>query len=54
MNIEELRKEIGNTVEIKNKIYEIKEVGEDKEYGLLWIKEYQQEVKPTLKNKKSV
>ena len=29
-----------------------KEVGEDKEYGLLWIKEYQQEVKPTLKNKK--
>lgn len=52
MNIEELRKEIGNTVEIKNKIYEIKEVGEDKEYGLLWITEYQQEVKPTLKNKK--
>ena len=26
MNIEELRKEIGNTVEIKNKIYEVKEV----------------------------
>nr|DAR63266.1 MAG TPA: Cell wall hydrolase autolysin [Caudoviricetes sp.] len=52
MNIEELRKEIGNTVEIGHKIYEIKEVGEDKEYGLLWIKEYQQEVKPTLKNKK--
>ena len=52
MNIEELRKEIGNTVEIKNKIYEIKEVGEDKEYALLWIKEYQQEVKPTLSRKK--
>ena len=52
MNIEELRKEIGNTVEIKNKIYEIKEVGEDKEYALLWIKEYQHDVKPTLSRKK--
>ena len=52
MNIEELRKQIGNTVEIKNKIYEIKEVGEDKEYALLWIKEYQHDVKPTLKGKK--
>ena len=52
MNIEELRKEIGNTVEIGHRTYEIKEVGEDKDYSLLWIKEYQQEVKPTLKNKK--
>lgn len=52
MNIEDLRKHIGSTIEIKNKIYEIKEVGEDKDYGLLWIKEYQQEVKPTIKRKK--
>lgn len=52
MNIEDLRKHIGSTIEIKNKIYEIKEVGEDKEYALLWIKEYQQEVKPTVKGKK--
>ena len=51
MNIEDLRKHIGSTIEIKNKIYEIKEVGEDKDYGLLWIKEYQQEVKPTMKKK---
>lgn len=52
MNIEELRKHIGSTIEIKNKIYEIKEVGEDKEYALLWIKEYQHDVKPTLSKKK--
>ena len=51
MNVEDLRKHIGSTIEIKNKIYEIKEVGEDKDYGLLWIKEYQQEVKPTMKKK---
>ena len=37
MNIEDLRKHIGSTIEIKNKIYEIKEVGEDKNYGLLRI-----------------
>ena len=51
MNIEDLRKHIGSTIEIKDKIYELEEVGEDKDYILLWVKEYQQEVKPTVKKK---
>ena len=49
---EELRNHIGKTIEIGHKMYEIKEVGEDKDYSLLWIKNYEQEVKPTLSRKK--
>ena len=34
----ELRNQIGKNIEVGGKLYEIKEVGEDKDYGLLWIK----------------